>query len=217
MDLHAGQQQQKNHDQSKYLPTLLKTSMNESGLNAVSMTCNDEKQNEGDKLLAKLRLEPDENFDPIPGPLFRKYIAFARRKCNPRIGDKAAEALSEFYTGLRQRNLRSNGCNPVTMRQLESLARLTQARAKVELRDECTQEDALEVIEIMKSSMVDYYENELGLLDMTMSSSNMTQNVGGGKLAQVKNFVAHMKIEAENRKSTMFTVEQIKVLYDVRT
>ncbi len=218
MDLHAGQQ--KDHDSSKYLPTLLKTSMNESGLNAVSMPSNENNQNEGDILLAKLRLDPCENFDPIPGPLFRKYIAFARRKCNPRIGDKAADALSEFYTELRQRNLRSNGCNPVTMRQLESLARLTQARAKAELRDECTREDALEVIEIMKSSMVDYYENELGLLDMTTNfsgaSNNMTQNVGGGKVAQIKNFLALMQMDAENRKSPIFTVERIKLIYDVR-
>ena len=104
------------------------------------------------------------------------------------------------------------------MRQLESLARLTQARAKAELRDECTREDALEVIEIMKSSMVDYYENELGLLDMTMnfSGAGSTQNVGSGKVAQVKNFLAHMQMDAENRKSPIFTVERIKMIYEVR-
>jgi DNA replicative helicase MCM subunit Mcm2 (Cdc46/Mcm family) len=44
------------------------------------------------------------------------------------MGDEAAEILRLFYIDLRQTNLRSNGCNPITMRQLESLARLTQVR-----------------------------------------------------------------------------------------
>ena len=219
MDLHAGQSGQ---DKSRYESILLKTSMNESGLNAVNMMQdNDKEQNEGDILLAKLRLDSHEDFEPIPIPLFRKYIAFARRTCNPRIGDEAAEVLTEFYTELRQRNLRSNGCNPVTMRQLESLARLTQARAKAELRKECTRQDALEVIEFMKSSMVDYYENELGLLDMTMAFGNdnysgMSQKVGSSRSAQIKNFVAHLEMDARKRNSPVFTVDRLKSLYDVR-
>ena len=39
---------------------------------------------------------------------------------------------------------------PITTRQLESLVRLTEARAKMELREEATQQDAQDIIEIMK-------------------------------------------------------------------
>ena len=39
---------------------------------------------------------------------------------------------------------------PVTTRQLESLIRLTEARAKMELREQCTRSDAQDVVEIMK-------------------------------------------------------------------
>ena len=41
------------------------------------------------------------------------------------------------------------------MRQLESLIRLTEARAKLELREEATEGDALDVVDIMRASMVD--------------------------------------------------------------
>ena len=41
------------------------------------------------------------------------------------------------------------------MRQLESLIRLTEARAKLELREEATEGDAIDVVEIMRASMVD--------------------------------------------------------------
>jgi DNA replicative helicase MCM subunit Mcm2 (Cdc46/Mcm family) len=53
---------------------------------------------------------------------------FAKRTCHPVIGDDAAKILNAFYVELRQTNLRSNGSNPITMRQLESLARLTQVK-----------------------------------------------------------------------------------------
>ena len=51
---------------------------------------------------------------------------------------------------------------------LESMIRLTQARAKLSLRQEATGEDASEVIEIMKSSMVDTFSDDIGSLDISM-------------------------------------------------
>ena len=49
----------------------------------------------------------------------------------------------------------TSDCTPITMRQLESLIRLTEARAKLELREEATEADALDVVDIMRASMVD--------------------------------------------------------------
>lgn len=43
---------------------------------------------------------------------------------------------------------------PITTRQLESLIRLTESRARLELREVATKEDAEEVIEIMKYRLV---------------------------------------------------------------
>ncbi|KAL2933827.1 putative DNA helicase MCM8 [Bienertia sinuspersici] len=54
----------------------------------------------------------------------------------------AAEILQNFYLELRDRNTSADG-TPITARQLESLVRLAEARARVDLRDEITEQDAL--------------------------------------------------------------------------
>ena len=50
----------------------------------------------------------------------------------------------------------------IDCRQLESLIRLTEARAKMELREEATADDARDVIEIMQQSICDAMLDELG-------------------------------------------------------
>lgn len=54
----------------------------------------------------------------------------------------AADILQKFYLHLRGHNTSADG-TPITARQLESLVRLAEARARVELREEITAEDAL--------------------------------------------------------------------------
>jgi DNA helicase MCM8 len=47
-------------------------------------------------------------------------------------------------------------------RQLESLIRLTEARAKMELREEATEQDARDIVEIMQQSICDAMMDEMG-------------------------------------------------------
>lgn len=73
-----------------------------------------------------------------------------------------------FYLELRKQH-QTQDSTPITTRQLESLIRLTEARARLELREEATKEDANDVIEIMKYSMVDTYSDQYGGLDFRRS------------------------------------------------
>lgn len=57
--------------------------------------------------------------------------------------------FKSFYLDLRKRH-HSQDSTPITTRQLESLIRLTEARARLELREVSTAQDAEEVVEIMK-------------------------------------------------------------------
>ena len=50
--------------------------------------------------------------------------------------------LRDYYLQLRAQSAADPGSLPVTARQLESLVRLSEARARVELREEVTREDA---------------------------------------------------------------------------
>ena len=57
--------------------------------------------------------------------------------------------LQDFYITLRKQH-QGQDSTPITTRQLESLIRLTESRARLELREVATKEDAEDVIEIMK-------------------------------------------------------------------
>ena len=112
--------------------------------------------------------KPGENLDLLPRDLMKKYIAYARKYVKPKLTPEACQVIQEFYMDLRSSH-HSADATPMTTRQLESLIRLTQARAKLSLRSEATAEDANEVIEIMKLSMVDTFTDDIGGLDISRS------------------------------------------------
>ena len=82
------------------------------------------------------------------------YIYSNFRYVKPKLNPEANSRLMDYYLELR-RNYAIE--TPITTRKLESLIRLTQARAKCELRTEATVQDAEDVIEIMKFSMFDSF------------------------------------------------------------
>ena len=103
------------------------------------------------QLADNLKSLPGEEADPLPPHCLMKYIAYARRYVHPSLGEEAKQVLQDFYLQLRAKP-QAEG-TPITTRQLESLIRLTEARARLELREEATEQDALQVVEIMRSSM----------------------------------------------------------------
>jgi len=90
---------------------------------------------------------------PIERNLLRKYIAYARRNCNPKITDKAKEKLFDFYLEMRKSSGGENSPIAITPRQLESLIRLSEAFARAALKKEVTEKEAEMAIQLMKSSI----------------------------------------------------------------
>ncbi|XP_044595066.1 DNA helicase MCM8-like isoform X2 [Cotesia glomerata] len=90
--------------------------------------------------------------DIIPQVLLRKYVAYARQYVKPKLTREAAKVLQRFYLKLREQT-HIFGSLPVFHRQLEALIRLTEARAKLSLRLQTTEEDAVEVVEIYKYAL----------------------------------------------------------------
>lgn len=61
---------------------------------------------------------------------------------------------------------RRNGDSvPITTRQLEALIRLCQARAKACLREYCLKEDALDVVELLSTSVDQVHSDDSGQID----------------------------------------------------
>jgi DNA replication licensing factor MCM5 len=69
----------------------------------------------------------------VPVKVLRKYVEFAR-KISPKISEEAAERLKSFYIQTRRssREAGSNGI-PITVRQLEAIARIGEALARMDL------------------------------------------------------------------------------------
>ncbi|WP_254532373.1 LAGLIDADG family homing endonuclease [Natrinema gelatinilyticum] len=112
--------------------------------------------------LASLEVSTDEidemtaKVDPeIDAELLRKYIAFSKQNCHPRMTEEAREAIRDFYVDLRSKGTDDDAAVPVTARKLEALVRLSEASARVRLSDTVEQSDAERVIEIVRSCLQD--------------------------------------------------------------
>ncbi|NWR73937.1 MCM8 helicase, partial [Centropus unirufus] len=156
-------------------------------------------------LLERLKVLPGENFDPIPHQLLRKYVGYARQYVHPRLSPEAAQVLQEFYLELRKQN-QGIDSTPITTRQLESLIRLTEARSRLELREKSTKEDAEDVIEIMKYSMLGTYSDEFGKLDFERSQHGS----GMSNRSQAKRFVSALNTIAERTYNNLFDLQQLR-------
>lgn len=76
--------------------------------------------------------------------LMRRYIEYAKLYVHPTLSTAAAKVLQRLYLTMRAQASAGQSI-PVTTRHLESLIRLAQARARIDLRDEvnddtCTQQ-----------------------------------------------------------------------------
>ncbi|MCL2642171.1 MAG: minichromosome maintenance protein MCM [Candidatus Bathyarchaeota archaeon] len=89
---------------------------------------------------------------PIESDLLRKYVSYAK-SIYPALNTDALKRLKEFYLAMRNASESEGSPVAITARQLESLVRCAEARARVALRREVTAEDAEAAIAIMKKSL----------------------------------------------------------------
>ncbi|XP_018585143.1 DNA helicase MCM8 [Scleropages formosus] len=158
-------------------------------------------------LSERLKVTSGETLDLIPHQLLRKYVGYARHYVHPKLSADAAQVLQEFYLELRKQNQSANS-TPITTRQLESLIRLTEARARLELREEATKSDAEDVVEIMKHSLLDTYLDEFGRLDFERSQLGS----GMSNRSQKKKFVTALNHIAARSYKTVFEYQELRQL-----
>ncbi len=109
----------------------------------------DQKMAEHILVLHKTGAAPSE--PPVPLQLLKKYIAYAKQ-IDPVLTDEAARRLQEFYLQMRTSESRESPV-AITARQLESLVRLAEARARAACKKEVTVEDAQAAILLMQKSL----------------------------------------------------------------
>ncbi|XP_078039781.1 DNA helicase MCM8-like [Augochlora pura] len=148
-------------------------------------------------LREKLASSITENVCPIPLSILRKYILYARQYVKPTLTKEAAIVLQNYYLQLRKSNNKFNGIF-VYNRQLEAMIRLTEARAKLELRTEATETDALEVIEILRYA----FDNS------AVSWSSLSNKKGTD--GRLKEFIQLLKKETFSSNNQTFSTRELR-------
>ncbi|MBI2547177.1 MAG: minichromosome maintenance protein MCM [Candidatus Aenigmarchaeota archaeon] len=102
----------------------------------------------------------------VDNDTFKKYVAYARKNCHPKLSREAADEIKNFYLGLREHSGEDSPI-AITPRQYEALIRLTESSAKIQLRNNVTTEDAIRAINLMKASLRQFgFEPETGKIDI---------------------------------------------------
>ena len=89
---------------------------------------------------------------PMPIELLRKYVSYAKG-IKPALTSEALQRLKDFYLAMRSASETEGSPVAITARQLESLVRIAEARARAALRKEVLAEDAETSVAIMKRSL----------------------------------------------------------------
>jgi len=102
--------------------------------------------------LHRAKAPPEE--PPLAPDFLRKYISYAKR-VTPTLTQEAEDEIHQFY--MKMRSLSGSAESPIviTPRQLESLVRMAEARARLFLRSEVLSEDVKAVIRLMTISLQD--------------------------------------------------------------
>ena len=86
----------------------------------------------------------------------KKYIAYARMNCTPKLNEESAKALQNYYIEDRKKyneNKSKKGNDiPVTVRQLEAIIRLSEAISKMSLSNIVTRKDVDEAHRLFQIS-----------------------------------------------------------------
>ncbi|KAI8803597.1 MCM2/3/5 family-domain-containing protein [Cladochytrium replicatum] len=176
----------------------------------------------------------EQNPDIIPQELLKKYIMFAKENVVPRIADMDKDKIASLYSDLRRESL-IGGSIPITVRHIESIVRMSEAFARMHLRDVVRHDDIERACAVMIRSFVTaqkysvrkplerafnrylrYDRDNFELLNHVLS--RLVQDKI--KLAYYRSFalpnVVEIKIEELEAKARELNVHDLRSYYDSR-
>lgn len=108
----------------------------------------------------------------LPVDFLTLYISYAKENVHPRLTPEAKTELVKSYVAMRKLgdDVRSSEKRiTATTRQLESMIRLSEAHAKMKLKETVNVDDVKEAVRLIKSAIKDYATDpRTGRIDMNM-------------------------------------------------
>ena len=155
-------------EQIDLLPTLL------SRFDLIFILTDKPKESE-DKKIAEHILRLHSNEKDLIMPILetediRKYAIYSKKTIKEiTLTDEAKNRLLEFYVSIRKKGEEKNTPIPITARQLESLIRLSEARARMRLSNKVMVEDVEDIIQLYMKSIEEIGKDpETGEIDIDM-------------------------------------------------
>jgi replicative DNA helicase Mcm len=141
--------------------------------------------------------------------LFRKYVAYAKQKINPKLSSESVEELKKFYVELRNKPVTSESAMrpiPISARQLQALIRMSEASARMRLSEEVSKEDAKKAIELMTYYLTQVgYDYESKTFDIDKISGKFSSSQRN-KILMVKEVITAL----ESKMGKMIPYEEIE-------
>jgi replicative DNA helicase Mcm len=143
----------------------------------------------------------------IETDMLKKFIAYARKTCVPKLTDEALEELKNYYVRMRNAGGDEGAVKaiPITARQLEALVRLAEASAKTRLSDRVLKKDALKAIELLHFCMSQVgIDPDTGKIDIDVLTTGVSSSARSNII-----IIKEIINELENKIGKTIPVEDI--------
>ena len=149
---------------------------------------------------------PNDETNIIPQSLLRKYIRYARMHTRPSLRPNtfSQEKISSLYVSLRKESQHSGGV-PIAVRHIESIIRMSEAHAKMHLRDYVREDDMDVAIRVMLQSFVQAQKFSIRRVLQAKFSKFITHDKGKTHLllhvlqSMMRNEMLYQTIKARRR------------------
>jgi len=92
--------------------------------------------------------------DMIPQDLLKKYIVYSKEKVHPKLNHMDQDKVARIYGDLRKESS-NTGSIPITVRHIESIIRISEAHARMHLREYVNEDDVNMAVRIAIESFID--------------------------------------------------------------
>ena len=106
----------------------------------------------GEMMLPNNRMN-QEHLDIIEQPLLKKYLIYAKRFIKPKLSEIDQNKITQFYADIRRESNTVGGI-PIAVRHIESVIRMSEAWARLHLRDHVRSDDIDHAIEMLLESFL---------------------------------------------------------------
>ena len=150
-----------------------------------------------------------ENKELIDLELLRKYIAYSKTHCFPKMTDEAKACLVDFFVNTRETAGGVKDTIPVTVRALEAAKRLAVANAKLRLSDVVDKKDAADAVDLLLKNLHEVgIDPDTGKLDSSILESD-TSGSQREKIRKLKDIID--RLCKQNMTSNVAKLEDIEL------